>query len=67
MERENEPSYQVDVTPVCHSDSPPESPELVPLSPKPENVLEFGGFEYTEALPVPKELENLEMPFVEMQ
>ena len=28
---------------------------------------ELECFDYTEALPIPKELESLEMPFVEMQ
>ena len=28
---------------------------------------ELEYLDYTEALPIPKELENLEMPFVEMQ
>ena len=57
VERESGSFYEADVPPLCESNSPKDQNE----------TLELKGYEYTEALPVPKELEHLEMPFVEMQ
>lgn len=68
VERESGSFYESDVPPLCESYSP-EKPQHPKLS-TPKNqieTLDLEGFEFTEALPVPKELESLEMPFVEMQ